>query len=367
MALPRTHQPDYALMGITFVLIAFGLVMLSSAGAVVGFQRFGSADYFLRRQLVNFALGLVAFLLCVRLDYHLFRRYAVPLLAVSVLLLLLVLIPGVGFSAGGAQRWISLGGFLLQPSEFTKLTFLLYLAVLFEKRGKGIRDVSTGLLPFIVTLGVIAALILKQPDLGTVIILCLMSGVVYFAAGAPVVHVFGLIVSAVAGLLLLVKVAPYRADRLMVFLNPQIDPQGKGYHINQALLAIGSGGIFGLGLGNSRQKYNYLPEVTSDSIFAVIAEELGFLLVAGLIAAFCFFLIRGLRIAHAAPDAFGRSVAVGITCGIVLQAFINMAALSGLLPLTGITLPFISAGGSSLLVSMAAVGILVNISRQTKG
>lgn len=366
MARPRYHSPDVLLIGTAAILVAFGLIMLYSAGAVVGFQRFGQADYYFKRQLLFFAIGIAASYLCYILDYHFWKRYAMALLIISIILLFLVFVPGIGFSAGGAHRWIAFGNFLIQPAEIVKLTFLIYLAVWLEARGKGIKDLSYGFLPFLCLLGAVVFLVLLQPDLGTVSIIVFLSLVTYFVAGAPWRYVFAFITGGLGLVALLIKVAPYRAARLTVFLNPSADPQGIGYHINQALLAIGSGGLFGRGLGNSLQKYNYLPEVTSDSIFAVIAEELGFILVLALIGLYLYLLRRGLEVARKAPDDFGRYVAVGITAGIVIQALINMAALSGLLPLTGITLPFISSGGSSLIILLAQVGILANISRQTK-
>lgn len=355
--------PDYILLGAALFLIAFGLIMVSSAGAVVGFQRFGSASFFFREQLVSFLIGVVAFFVMFFIDYRFWKRLATPLLAVSIILLVLVVVPSIGFEAGGARRWIAFGEFLLQPSEVVKLTFLLYLALWLEKRGDGIQHFTYGFLPFLLLLGTIVGLVMLQPDLGTVTVIVLLSILVYFLAGARVKHLVLFFTGATGLMLLLIKISSYRASRLSVFLNPELDPQGIGYHINQALLAIGSGGLFGLGLGHSRQKYNFLPEVTSDSIFAVIAEEAGFLVVTFLIAVFLLFFFRGIRIARTAPDQFGRYVAAGIAFMVVGQAFVNMAALSGLLPLTGITLPFISYGGSSLVVSLAALGLLSNISR----
>jgi len=367
MRSPRYHPPDYWLLSLTFLLIAFGLIMLSSAGAVVGFQRFGQADYFLRQQLFSFAVGCAVMYVMAIVDYHFWRRFAFFLLIISIGLLVAVFLPGLGFEAGGARRWINLGSFLLQPSEIIKLTFLLYLAVWLEKRGKGAHDFTYGLLPFLFLLGIIVLLIMMQPDLGTVSIIVLVSIVVYFLAGAPWRHLLVILGGGAVALAALIKIAPYRAQRITVFLNPELDPQGIGYHINQALLAIGSGGLFGVGLGKSRQKFNFLPEVTGDSIFAVVAEELGFLVVLALIAVFVLFLRRGFAVSRAAPDRFGMFIAAGVTLWVVLQALVNVGALSGLLPLTGITLPFISAGGSSLIATMAGVGLLINISRQTKG
>lgn len=359
------HQPDYVYLGIIAVLLVFGLVMLSSAGAVLGFQRFGDSNYFLKKQSVSVLIGLVAFFVMLRIDYHRWRTWAVPMMIVTVVMLLLVFIPGIGPSLLGARRWINFGFTLFQPSELAKLTFLFYLAAWFERRDHALGDMRQGLVPFLMTLGVVAGLVLLQPDLGTTIIIVLMSVGVYFSAGASLKHLAGLVVSGTALLFLAVKLSPYRAQRLTVFLNPSVDPQGIGYHINQALLGIGSGGLFGLGLGHSRQKFNYLPEPAGDSIFAVTAEELGFIFVVIFISLWLLLIIRGLRIASTAPDRFGQLVAFGITVWLGLQAFLNIGALSGLLPLTGIPLPFMSHGGSAMIVSLAAIGVMMNISRQT--
>lgn len=358
---------DYTLLILLGIVIVFGMVMLSSASTVISFQRFGDPNYLLKRQLISFAIGLVAFFLVVRIDYHIWRRFAVIMLVISILLLVFVLLPGVGTELLGAQRWINIGGiFFFQPTELVKLTFLIYLATWLEKRGHGIADITTGLIPFLTLLFIITGLVIAQPDLGTMIVIGAISLVVYFAAGAPYKHLGGILGLGAIFTFILIKVAPYRAARFSIFLNPELDPQGIGYHINQALLAIGSGGLFGVGLGHSRQKFNYLPESAGDSIFAVIAEELGFFFVLALIALFIMILMRGIKIARTAQDDYGRLLATGITAWIVIQAFVNMAALVGLLPLTGIPLPFISYGGTSLIFSMVAAGILLNISRYAK-
>jgi len=237
---------------------------------------------------------------------------------------------------------------------------------LFAKNIEGIKDAAYGLKPFLVIVGSIVFLIMLQPDMGTMVIIAITAFIIFYVAGAPLKHLAWILLGASGLFLLLIKLAPYRAARFTVFLNPALDPQGIGYHINQALLAIGSGGIFGLGLGHSRQKYLYLPEVTGDSVFAVIAEELGLIFAIVLIMIFLFLMYRGLQIARSAPDNFGKLVAVGITVWIVLQAFINIAAMVTLVPLTGIPLPFISYGSSALATSLAAMGILISISKQTK-
>lgn len=361
------HAPDYVFLTILAVIVVTGLVMLSSASTVVGYERFGDSNHFIKHQLLyGMLLGGFGFWLASRIDYHLWERLAFPLLIGTIVLLVVVFIPGIGLNLKGAHRWIDLGGVTLQPAELAKLTFLFYLATWLQKRGEGIKSFSYGFLPFLFLLGIVAGLIVLEPDFSTMLILCVMSVAVFFVAGANPLHVGGLGVLSGMIFMLLIKIAPYRAARFTVFLNPESDPQGIGYHINQALLAIGSGGIFGLGLGHSRQKYNYLPEVAGDSIFAVIAEELGFIFCVALIALFVFLMIRGFRIARLAPDAFGRYVAVGVMSWISFQAFFNIAAMVGLVPLTGIPLPFISHGSTAVVSSLFAMGVLTNISRQTK-
>lgn len=360
------RQPDTTLLLIVGVLLVFGLIALSSASSVIGFQQHHDSAFYLKRQVVSALIGILAFAFFYRIDYRLWRRFAFPALVISIGLLLAVFIPGIGLELLGAKRWISLGPIFFQPAEIVKLSFLVYLAVWLENRQHRIEDRSYGLWPFLVLLGTIVILIIRQPDAGTMTVIGLTALACYFVAGGPIrdfVLIAGLSVIAFT---LLIKTAPYRAARLFVFLNPQLDPQGIGYHIRQSLLAIGSGGLFGVGLGHSRQKFNYLPEVAGDSIFAIIAEELGFIVVLGLVALFSVLIVRGFRIARGAPDDFGRILATGITAWFGFQALINIAALSGVLPLTGIPLPFISYGGTSLITSLAALGILMNISRHSR-
>lgn len=362
------HQPDYTLVTIIFVLVVFGLIMLWSASVVSGYQNFGDSYYYLKHQFFyGFVLGLAAFLVATKLHFSFWKKYALPLVAITVLFLILVLIPGIGSELLGAKRWIVLGGLFFQPSELAKLTFLIYLSAWLEKKAdKGLKDIYYGLLPFLFLLGVIGVLILAQPDLGTLTVIAVVAVAVYFVAGAPWSHL-GLIGVGGAGLFaLLVKIAPYRAARLTTFLNPELDPQGIGYHINQALLALGSGGIFGLGLGHSRQKFNFLPEPYGDSIFAVIGEELGFILALGLIVLFIIVMWRGIKIAKGAPDTFSRLLATGIIVWISFQAFVNIGSMLSLMPMTGIPLPLISYGSTSLIVTLFSLGVLVNISKHTR-
>ena len=359
------RQPDWRFVGVLFILIFFGFFMLASASAPVGFEKFNDSYYFIKHQLI-FGLipGLIACFLMSMIDYKLWRKYAFSLLIFSIILLILVFIPGIGADFGTSKSWINIFGISLQPAEIVKLTFLLYLASWLESRGRDrVGDLNEGLVPFLTTLGAIMFLMIMQPDIGTMIIIVLISLAVYFVAGAKISHMVYLAAAGLVGIFTLIKIAPYRAARFTVFLHPELDPQGIGYHINQAFLAIGSGGWFGKGFGLSRQKYQYLPEVMGDSIFAVLSEELGFVIATLTILAFIYLLFRGLKIALAANDYFARYVCVGIVFWFGFQAFVNIGAMVGLMPLTGVTLPFISYGGTSLVVNMAAAGLLINISR----
>ncbi|MFA6512104.1 MAG: putative lipid II flippase FtsW [Patescibacteria group bacterium] len=358
-------KPDYVLLGTVLALSTIGLIMIASASSVFSFQRFDDPAFLFRRQLISFIIGLAALLIALRIDYRIWRRFTLPLFLLTLGLLLAVFIPGLGTEFLGASRWIQIGGFTFQPTEIAKLTFILYLAAWLQARQKHMGTIASGLVPFLIFLGILALLVMAQPDLGTMIIIGITAILVYFLAGAPWRHIGAVFGLSAASFAILVLIAPYRAARLNVFLNPELDPQGIGYHINQALLAIGSGGIFGLGLGHSRQKFNYLPEASGDSIFAVIAEELGLIFGLVILGLFVFFFIRGMGIARSAKDPFARYVAAGITIWLSVQAMINIGAISGLLPLTGIPLPFISLGGTALIVSLGAVGILLNISKET--
>lgn len=358
-------KPDQILAITTFALIVFGLVMISSAGVAISQNRFGDGYYFFKHQLFyGVAPGLLIMFIVQKIDYHLWKKIALPFFLLNLVFLILVFIPGMGLKLQGASRWIKLGPFSFQPTEMLKLSIILYLAAWLESKKEQSRDIFEGLIPFLAILGVVGFLIIKQPDMGTLGVIVIISMAIYFLSGAKLQHLMGMFSLGIVAFFALVKFESYRMDRLMVFLHPELDPRGVGYQINQALLAIGSGGLFGLGLGHSRQKFNYLPEPVGDSIFAVICEEIGLFGAMVLISLFIIFAMRGLKIAKHAPDTFGRLVAVGITSWIIFQALINIAAITGLIPLTGITLPFISYGGTSLVFSMVGVGILLNISKK---
>jgi cell division protein FtsW len=359
---------DRALLFSVLIAVGFGLLMIASASAVYASIRFDDQYFFLRRQFFpGVVFGIAAMIVLMKIDYHFWKPFAVPAFLVSLLALGLVFVPGLGTSAYGSTSWLNLGLFSFQPSEMAKFGIILYLAAWLSSRGKHrVSNVMEGLAPFLFVLGLMGFFIYQQPDVGTLSLVVAISFVLFFAAGAQLSHIFALGMLGIVGLFAMIKAAPYRWDRFMVFLNPELDPLGKGYQINQALIALGSGGLLGVGLGESRQKFNYLPEPAGDSIFAIIGEELGFIGAIAVIALFVFIVYRGLRIAAGAPDEFGRLLAIGIVSWIALQAILNIGAITGMLPLTGVPLPFISYGGTSLVFLLAAVGVLLNISAQAK-
>jgi len=365
--LTKPYHPDYILISTVIALIIFGLIVLASASVVISQENFNESYYFLKHQIFyGLLIGIVLWLICQKIYYRHWIKLALPLLIFTLVLLSLVFVPEIGYQFGGAKRWIAFGPLSLQPSEIAKLTFILYMAALFGKNKRDIVDVKKGLIPFLIITVIIGILIALEPDIGTLMTIALMGGIVYFLAGAKISHLFALGILGLGAFFLFIKTAAYRMDRLTVYLYPEKDPQGIGYQISQALLAIGSGGLLGRGLGHSLQKWEYLPEVISDSIFAIMAEELGLIGASVLIILFIIFAWRGFKVAKNAPDVFGRLLAGGITGWLVFQAFINIMAITGLIPLTGIPLPFISYGGSAMAVSLAGIGILVNVSKYAK-
>ncbi len=359
------HEADKFLLALIFIILIFGLISLSSASAAVAYSKFGDPYYYFKHQLWGLIFGLGVFLFMVRTDYHLWRKYAFGFLVFSIVLLLLVFIPGLSTNYGKARSWINVFGFSLQPSEFVKLSFLLYLAAWLETRKEELYDVARGIGPFLVILGIITALMVEQPDIGTLSIIAATSFIVYFVGGGSIKHILFILLIGILGFAVMVQLKSYQMDRFRCLFSPESDTQDVCYQTNQSLIAVGSGGIFGRGLGASRQKYMYLPEVSGDSIFAVIAEETG--LVTGGLLVFCYLFIfyRGYRIAARAPDIFGRILSIGIVSWITLQAFINIGGIINIMPMTGVPLPLVSYGGSSVLATLAALGILVNISTQT--
>lgn len=361
------NQPDYILLSVIAILVVFGLIMVSSASVGLSQERFGESYYYLKSQLLKGILpGLILGFIAYFLPYRYLKPLALPALIITVIALIMVFVPGIGQGHGGANRWIKIGPLVLQPSEFLKLSFIIYLSAWLSSKGKAIKDFSQSLVPFLIIVGAVALLVIMEPDIGTLGVIGFTSIIIYFLAGARIAHLGIIGFGSVVAFYLLTKFYAHAANRLQVFLNPELDPKGIGYQINQALLALGSGGMFGLGLGQGLQKFKYLPEPASDSILAVIGEELGFIGIMALLLLFIIFTFRGLKIAQGAPDDFGRLLAGGLTGWVVVQALINMAAICGLIPLTGITLPFISLGGSSLAITLAGMGILLNISKYSK-
>ncbi len=364
--LGKQGQIDYYILLAVFVLVVIGMLAVSSASVVLSYDRFGDNFFYLKRHFVYVAIGLLAMGATSFIDYRFWRKYAYQLMILTIVLLVTVFIPGLGQELGGARAWIFLGPISIQPAEFVKLTFLLYLAAWLERQGEGIRHLQSGFVPFIIIMGTIATLIMLQPDLGTLTIIVAMAAAMFFTAGSSITQI-GLSLGGIVGVFyLMVLVAPYRLQRLLTFLNPKEDCLGAGYQICQSLLGIGSGGLLGVGFGQSKQKYLYLPQAHTDSIFVIMAEELGFIRSALIVLVYAVIGVRGFKIAEKAPDMYGRLVAVGITSWIIFQTFVNIGTTLSIVPLTGVTLPFISSGGSSLIVTLAAVGVLLNISKQVK-
>jgi cell division protein FtsW len=354
----QAHRPDFILLGTTIALILFGLLMVYNASPVTSLRDFGDPLYLIRFQAIWVVGGLILGFIVFKIPYTFWQKISPLIMILAILLLLAVFIPGLGAKIYGAQRWLRVGFIGIQPAEFAKLAYIVYLSAFFSKKVK--------LTPFLLITAVVAGIVLAQKDMGTTIIITAIGLSLYFIAGGVLWHLLASIPVIIIAASVLILTSPYRRARLLAFINPDLDPGGITYHISQALIALGSGGLFGVGLGESRQKYGFIPEVTTDSIFAVIGNEFGFVGSVVLLAAFLLIIYRGFKIAAAAPDKFSYLVAAGITVWIGIQSFLNIAGLSAVLPLTGVTLPLISYGGSSLVSIILSVSILLNISRYTK-
>lgn len=356
-----TKKIDFILLSITILLTFFGLLMIFDASSFISFRDFGNKYHYILDQSLWMVLGFVGMGVLSVFDYRKFNDLALPILIIAMVLLVGVFIPGIGLSILGAHRWINLHFGVLQPAEFVKLSLAIYLAAWFSTKEKG------RFAAFLLLLGLVLGLVMLEPDMGTTIIIMCEALVLYFLSGGNMWYFVGLLpVLGVVGLIL-IKIEPYRAQRLATFFNANQSINTSSYHVRQILLALGSGGIAGVGLGNSLQKYAYLPENTTDSIFAIIAEEIGF------IGSFIFILVciafiwRGMIISLRARDEFGKLLAGGIVAFLGMQMIINLGAQTALLPLTGVPLPFISYGGSALVVDLWSVGILLNIAKQSNG
>jgi cell division protein FtsW len=357
---------DALLFIATLSLLALGIVMVYSASSVIAFHDFGDAFYYLKRQAIFAGLGIIAMIITMNVDYRIWRKAAKPGLIIGFILLVIVLIPGIGVVRGGARSWLGISSFGIQPSEFIKIVIIIFLAKMLSEESSQITHFTKGLLPPLFIVGSAFGMIMLQPDLGTGAVLVGASMLIIYIAGARMFHLNMMALTGLAGLVGLVLAAPYRLERITGFLNPWKYPLDSGYQIIQSLFAIGPGGLVGLGLGMSRQKYSYLPEPQTDFIFSILAEELGFIGGLLVISLFTILLWRGIRIAIIAPDKFGSLLATGIIGMVAVQVIINIGVVIGMFPVTGITLPLISAGGSSLTLMLTALGVLLNISRYAR-
>lgn len=357
---------DNIFLALSFGVALVGILVLASASLNLSVERFGYPYYYLSHQFFfGFLPGIALMAIAYKIPYRRWRNWSVPLMIATCGLMALVLIPQIGIYHGGARRWLSLGPVSFQPAEFLKFAFVAYLASWLESRGKQLSSFKFGLLPFLIMSCFVAFFLILQPDIGTLLVILSAVFFMFFTSGGSLKQMALLALVAALALTLIVIFEPYRRDRIDVFLHPSKDIQGRGYQLNQALIAIGSGGILGKGFGLSQQKFGNLPEVLGDSIFAILAEELGFAGSIAVLLLFLFIFLRGIYIINRIRDRFGQLFGMGILFMIVFQALINIAAITGLIPLTGVPLSFISYGSSALVVMMGELGILLNISKHS--
>ncbi|MBC8436571.1 MAG: putative lipid II flippase FtsW [Candidatus Omnitrophica bacterium] len=351
------------IFSVCIILISIGIVMIYSASSIYAWERYGSGFFFLKRHLVFLVIGLFLTFMVMSYDYKKIRRLAKPLLIFSLLLLVLVLVPGIGREVSGARRWFRFKFISFQPSELANLAMIIYLADFIARKAKLIKDFRKGFLPSIFILGLYSMLVVMQPDLGTTLAMAIVVFIMLFIAGVRISYLVSLLLAGLPVLYFLIFSVPYRRMRILAFLNPWLDPLGSGFQIIQSQIALGSGGVFGVGLGHSRQKLFYLPAAHTDFIFSIIGEELGLLGTLGVIILFIIFVRQGLKIIKNSSDKFGYFLALGLLLMITLKAIINIGVSCGVFPTKGLPLPFISYGGSSFIFDLISVGILLNISR----
>lgn len=363
----RSHSPDYVFVSLIFILVVAGLATLLSASFILGKTQFNDPFHYFKHQLLfGLLIGLAGFFITSFIYYRFWEKAAVPIFILVLVIMFLVFTP-LGIETMGARRWLQIG--LLpsfQPSELFKMGALIYLAAWIAKRRKKINDWKEGIIPFIVFICIVALPLILQRSTSTMIIIMSVLGMVYFLSEVKISRIVVMILTGLILLSTLVFIGGYQMDRIKSFVNPSEDLQGRDYHINQALISIGSGGIFGVGFGQAVSKYNYLPEPMGDSILAVLAQEFGFVGVLLIISLYTVFIFKGLMIAKMAPDSFSRLLAAGIILFVGIQAFVNIGAMSHLIPLTGQPLPFLSYGGTNLAVLLTSMGIVVNISKHTR-
>ena len=366
-AAPRTGdwapgRPDFALIALAAALTITGLVVVWSASFVIGLARFGDANYYIFRQFIWAIAGTILMVVAMRIDYRIYRRYAMPIMLITIFMLIAVLV--VGVEGNGARRWIGAGDLTIQPAEFAKLTVILYVAAwLQSKSPEQGRTWEGGLIPFVIIIGLVATLIILEPSLGTTMIILVITVTMFWVAGASLVQMFALGAAGLLAVVMLATLQGYRADRLTGFFHGEADPRGHGFQTLQAVMAIGNGGWNGLGLGASRGKFFYIPESHTDGGFAIIGEELGFIATVAVLGLYILLMIRGYQVARRCRDDFGMLVAAGITTWITAQALLNIGGITRVIPLTGVPLPFLSFGGNALAAVMLAMGVLISISR----
>jgi len=348
---------------ITIILLAIGIVMIYSSSAIYAYSKMDDSLYFFKRHLIYLLTGMVMMFLAMSIDISKLRHYAKPALIFTIFLLVLVLIPHIGRETSGARRWFKFGLLNFQPSELAKLVVIVYMADFIARKGSMVKSFVHGYLPAIMVLGVVVGMVLLEPDLGTAVTISLITLIMLFVSGINVSYIIGSFLASLPALYLLLFRVPYRRKRMMVFLNPWADKKGAGFQIIQSFVALGSGGPFGVGLGQSKQKLFYLPASHTDFIFSIIGEELGFVGAASIIVLFILFVWQGMKVAFKATDKFESLVAIGIVSLIAIEAMINIGVTAGALPTKGLPLPFISYGGSGLIFHLMAVGILLNISK----
>ena len=358
---------DPLLLFAVLTLVGVGLVMVYSASAITAQDKLGDSFYFLKRQALAAGVGLLAMAVALKLGYRKLARLAYPLLLLAVVLLIAVLVPGVGTVVGGARRWLRVPGLSVQPAELAKVAWVIYLAYSLAKKQEKVKSFSIGFLPHLGIAGLLVVLCMLEPDFGSSVALLFLLFVMLFAARAKLSYLVGSVLAAIPFAYTAIATSPYRMKRITAFLDPWANRQGSGYQVAESLMSIGSGGLTGLGLGDGRQKLFFLPEAHTDFIFAIIGEELGLLGVAALVLLYGLILWRGIRASLQATEPFGTYLGLGLTALIAFQAVVNMAVAMGLVPTKGLTLPFISYGGSSLVMLMGAAGVLLSISTTSEG
>ena len=365
--LMKNKRPfDFWIFAVVILLLSFGTIMVFSSSYYTSIKLYGEAFYFLRQQLLYMGVSIVVLLFTANFDYRKLGKISPILLGISIALLILVLIPGIGKSFNGAQRWLGVGTKTIQPSELAKLSLIMFLSFSLSKRADVLKSFFKGLVPYLLIIGLVGGLVVIEPHLSGALIIVLTGCVILLCAGAKISHFAILATPFAAAAFVLMTFVSYRADRIMAWMDPFKYERDEGWQIVQSLLAIGSGGFFGKGLGQSMQKYLYIPEPYNDYIFAVLAEELGFIGTFVVMLLFMVFIWRGIKVAMNAPDLFGSLLAIGITSLITIQFLFNVAVVTNSIPSTGISLPFFSAGGTSLVFLMFGVGVLLNISRYSK-